>query len=153
MPSRDDSPREKPRKPPDLRSGQPHRAERPDEAPSRGEGGARADRARLNVLFVCSRNQWRSPTAERVFRGHPRMAVRSAGTSPNARRTIGEADLRWADVVMVMESRHRDRIRAAFPQLGEGVRIHVLEIPDDDRFMEPELVDILESMVPALLFD
>ncbi|EOE9784627.1 phosphotyrosine protein phosphatase, partial [Salmonella enterica subsp. enterica serovar Kentucky] len=22
----------------------------------------------MNVLFICSRNQWRSPTAEQVFR-------------------------------------------------------------------------------------
>ena len=153
MPSRDDVPREKNRKLPDLRSEKRDRAEQLGEEPPRLDGRALAGRERLNVLFVCSRNQWRSPTAERVFRHHPRMAVRSAGTSPSARRTIGEADLRWADVVMVMESRHRDRIRAAFPQLAEHAHIHVLEIPDDYRFMDPELVEILESMVPALLFD
>lgn len=158
MSPRDDLPREKHRRLPHLRSGKLHRAEQPgEEHPGeehpRLDGRARTGRERLKVLFVCSRNQWRSPTAERVFRRHPLMAVRSVGTSPNARRTIGEADLRWADVVMVMESGHRDRIRAAFPRLAEHPQIHVLEIPDDYRFMDPELVEILEEVMPALLFD
>ena len=33
------------------------------------------DDERLNVLFVCSRNQWRSPTAEKVWRNRSK-AVR-----------------------------------------------------------------------------
>lgn len=106
---------------------------------------------RINVLFVCSRNQWRSPTAERVFRRHPLMSTRSAGTSPNARRTISEDDLRWADVVMAMERKHRDRIVAAFPRLVEHLSIHVLDIPDEYREMDPELVELLEAVVPPLL--
>lgn len=106
---------------------------------------------RRNVLFVCSRNQWRSPTAERVFKRHPLMSTRSAGTSPNARRTISEDDLRWADVVMVMENKHRDRIAAAFPRLVEHLPIHVLDIPDEYREMDPELVELLELIVEPLL--
>ena len=153
MPSRDDLPREKNRKLVCLRSEKLHRAEQLGEEYPRRDGRALADSERLNVLFVCSRNQWRSPTAERVFRHHPLMAVRSAGTSANARRVLGESDLRWADVVMVMETRHRDRIRAAFPRLAEHAQIHVLDIPDDYRFMDPELVEILEAVVPAVLFD
>jgi predicted protein tyrosine phosphatase len=106
---------------------------------------------RRNVLFVCSRNQWRSPTAERVFRRHPLMSTRSAGTSPNARRKIGEDDLRWADVVMVMEHKHRDRIVEAFPRLVEHLPIHVLDIPDEYRYMDPELVELLELIVEPLM--
>jgi hypothetical protein len=40
---------------------------------------------KLKVLFICSRNQWRSPTAEQLWRRHPKVSTRSAGTSPNAR--------------------------------------------------------------------
>ena len=40
-----------------------------------------------NILFICSRNQWRSPTTERIFR-QKGYSVRSAGTSPNAKRNI-----------------------------------------------------------------
>ncbi|QOV69188.1 hypothetical protein IP582_01865 [Citrobacter sp. BDA59-3] len=40
----------------------------------------------MNVLFICSRNQWRSPTAEQVFRRYPGLNVRSAGTSRNTKK-------------------------------------------------------------------
>lgn len=104
----------------------------------------------MNVLFVCSRNQWRSPTAERVFGRDPEHAVRSAGTSRTARRTVSAADLHWADVVMVMERQHKVRLRERFPQL-RGTTVVVLDIPDEYRFMDPELVERLEATVtPAL---
>ncbi len=32
-----------------------------------------------NVLFIRSRSQWRSPTAEQVWRRHPLVSARSAG--------------------------------------------------------------------------
>ncbi len=65
-----------------------------------------ANREPLNVLFVCSRNQWRSPTAEKLWRNHPGLRVRSAGTSPNARRHVSASDLHWADAIVVMEGKH-----------------------------------------------
>ncbi len=40
----------------------------------------------INLLFVCSRNQLRSPTAEAMWRRRPGFAALSAGTSPHARR-------------------------------------------------------------------
>lgn len=54
------------------------------------EAGVRLP-SQTNVPFVCSRNQWRSPTAEQVWRRHPALSVRSAGTSPNARRPVSVA--------------------------------------------------------------
>lgn len=91
---------------------------------------------KLKVLFICSRNQWRSPTAEQVFRRHPALAVRSAGTSASARKQVSHLELAWADVVIVMESKHKSRL---------------LAIPDDYRFMDTELVELLEAAVPPLL--
>jgi predicted protein tyrosine phosphatase len=52
--------------------------------------------ARLNLLFVCSRNQWRSPTAENVYQNDDRVHVPSRGTTRNAVQTISSKDLRWA---------------------------------------------------------
>ena len=104
-----------------------------------------------NVLFVCSRNQWRSPTAERVFAKDPTLQVRSAGTSRNAKRSVGEADIRWADVIIVMEGKHRDRLKASFPRSITYKTLHVLDIPDNYSFMDPELVSLLEAAVPPLL--
>lgn len=104
-----------------------------------------------NVLFICSRNQWRSPTAEQVFRKHPMLAVRSAGTSPNARRTVSPDDIAWANVILVMEEKHKSRLKAQFKRLLDGRAVHVLDIPDDYQYMDPELVEQLQQCVPSLL--
>jgi len=105
----------------------------------------------IRVLFVCSRNQWRSPTAERVWRRHPRVEARSAGTSPNARHPVSIEDVRWADVIVVMEEKHRARLLTEFRRPMDGKPVHVLDIPDDYRFMDPELVEELREVVAALL--
>ncbi|UXZ47363.1 low molecular weight protein tyrosine phosphatase family protein [Pseudomonas soli] len=104
-----------------------------------------------NLLFICSRNQWRSPTAENLWRRRAGFEARSAGTSPNACRAIGPADIRWADVIFVMESKHRQRLQAEYSRLLEHKRLHVLDIPDDYRYMDPELISILEDSVAACL--
>lgn len=102
---------------------------------------------RLNVLFVCSRNQWRSPTAEQVWRRHPSLNVRSGGTSPSARHTVSDADIEWADVVVVMEQKHKKRLVAGFGEWLAGKPVYVLDIPDEYRFMDPELVELLTQSV------
>ncbi len=68
----------------------------------------------MNVLFVCSRNKWRSPTGEQIWRNTTGVSVRSAGTSRQARRRLSVADLRWADLIFVMEEKHKSRIKAEF---------------------------------------
>ena len=104
-----------------------------------------------NVLFVCSRNQWRSPTAEAVFKNHSAINVRSGGTSSKARRTVTHTDIQWADQIVVMETKHRNRLKANFTRLLEYKPLHVLGIPDEYQFMDPELVETLEAVVPEVL--
>jgi predicted protein tyrosine phosphatase len=105
----------------------------------------------VNVLFVCSRNQWRSPTAQWVFRNEPGLSVRSGGTSPRAKRTISVGDIRWADVILVMESKHKSRLRSSFRRSLGGTPIHVLDIADDYGYKDPELIAVLHTVVPAVL--
>lgn len=105
----------------------------------------------MNVLFICSRNQWRSPTAEQVWRRHPALSVRSAGTSPNARRHVSAQDLQWADTIFVMEEKHKSRLRAEFGRLLEHKPVHVLDIPDEYKYMDPALVGELQRSVGAIL--
>ncbi|GAB5405644.1 MAG: phosphotyrosine protein phosphatase [Aureliella sp.] len=100
---------------------------------------------RIKVLFVCSKNRWRSPTAEAVYRDDHRIAVRSRGTAQSARRTVCAADLAWADLVMVMEHKHRSRLLAEFTREAEFLEIAVLDIPDDYQFMDAELVDLIQT--------
>jgi len=112
---------------------------------------AKASDSRLHVLFICSRNQWRSPTSERVWRSHPGLSVRSAGTSTSARRHVSSDDVSWADVIFVMEEKHKERLVAEHAGLLEGKPMHVLDIPDEYRFMDPELVEELQRSVGAIL--
>ena len=108
-----------------------------------------------NVLFVCSRNQWRSPTAETVWRKQPGLSVRSAGTSPKARRTVSASDIQWADVVIVMEHKHKSRLMADFNRLLTHKPLHVLDIPDEYRYMDcllytsPSPRDKRQSRMPS----
>lgn len=104
-----------------------------------------------HVLFICSRNQWRSPTAETLWRKHPGLSVRSAGTSPRARRTVSAGDIQWADVVFVMERKHKSRLLADFARLLSHKPLHVLDIPDEYQYMDAELVQMLEQSVAAFL--
>ncbi|ENF1484435.1 phosphotyrosine protein phosphatase [Salmonella enterica] len=105
----------------------------------------------MNVLFICSRNQWRSPTAEQVFRRYPGLSVRSAGTGRNAKKSVSGKLLQWADVICVMEQKHKDRLMAEYRRIIENKPLHVLDIPDDYRYMDPELVRQLEELVPEVL--
>ena len=96
----------------------------------------------LNLLFVCSRNQWRSPTAERLWLKRDGINARSAGTAKSARRRVTLADIQWADAIFVMEEAHKKRLQSGFRQDVQDVMLHVLDIPDEYRFMDPELVNL-----------
>ena len=105
----------------------------------------------LNVLFICSKNQWRSPTAEKVFEKDPMLDVRSRGVSRTARRTVNSHDIKWADLVLVMEPKHEQRLRADYPGEMKFTECHVLDILDNYKFMDPELVELLTATVRPLL--
>ena len=102
-------------------------------------------------MFVCSRNQWRSPTAEQIWRKHPALSVRSGGTSPNAKHPVSIDDLSWAQVIFVMEEKHKSRLVAEYRWRVKNKPIHVLDIPDEYKYMDPELVDLLTQSVGQIL--
>lgn len=105
----------------------------------------------MRLLFLCSRNQWRSPTAEKVYQDDPRVEARSAGVSASARSRVSEKLLRWADVVIVMEHAHKQRLREMFPELVRDVRVEVIDIPDDYPYMDAELMALIRERVEPLL--
>lgn len=105
----------------------------------------------LKLLFICSRNQWRSPTAEALYRDDPRVTVRSAGTSASARRKVSAALLEWADVILVMEQEHLRRLRQDFRESLHEREIVVLGIPDDFEYMDPELVRLLREQTEPVI--
>ena len=108
---------------------------------------------RLRVLFVCGRNQWRSPTAERIYRDDPRIEPRSAGVSPAARRRVSVKDLSRADLVLVMERKHGVRIREQFRDEPDLPQIESLDVPDEFEFMDPELMRLIREGVEEWVCD
>lgn len=101
----------------------------------------------MNILFVCSRNQWRSPTAEEIYKNNSNVSVRSAGTEPSARIKITAKTILWADIIFVMEKKHKQRIVEKFPEETEAKQIVVLNIPDEYHFMDEELIKEIQTMV------
>jgi hypothetical protein len=63
-----------------------------------------------HVLFICSRNQLRSPTAEQVFSSSPGFEVASTGLDAKCKWPVTSELLAWAEVIFVME-RHLKQCR------------------------------------------
>jgi predicted protein tyrosine phosphatase len=100
-----------------------------------------------HVLFICSQNRLRSPTAEQVFASWEGIEVASAGLNLGADNPVTPELLEWADLVFVMEKAHRSKLSARFrAHLGKQ-RIICLDIPDEFEFMEPALVVLLKARV------
>ena len=97
-----------------------------------------------NVLFVCSQNRLRSPTAEQVFASRTDMEVASAGTNHDAETPLSTDLVEWADVIVVMEKTHRNKLQKRFRAALKHARVICLDIPDEYEFMQPELVRLLE---------
>lgn len=102
--------------------------------------------APTRVLFICRRNQWRSPTAEVVFADAPGMECLSAGLNHDAENPLTAELVDWADLIFVMERDHQARLKARFrPQLT-GKTVVCLGIPDRYRYMDPALVALLRAI-------
>ena len=69
----------------------------------------------------------------------------------NARHPVSAADLSWAQVIFVMEEKHKSRLVAEYRRFLENKPIHVLDIPDDYKYMDAELVALLQESVGAIL--
>jgi predicted protein tyrosine phosphatase len=103
------------------------------------------------VLFICSQNRLRSPTAEQVFANWPGIETASAGVNHGAENPVTPELLEWAELIFVMERVHRARLSGRFAPSLRGKRIVCLDIPDDYEFMEPALVQLLQARVPRYL--
>ena len=102
-------------------------------------------------LFVCGRNRLRSPTAEQIFAQIEGLEVASAGTGHDADNPVSDELIRWADTIFVMEKPQAAKIRTRFRRALDGKRIVSLDIPDKFRFMDPELIRLLEERMARFL--
>lgn len=100
-----------------------------------------------HLLFVCSENRLRSPTVEAVFSEHEGIEAIGAGTNSDADTTTSGDLIEWADVILVMEKSHRNKIANKYKALLKGNKLSVLEIPDIYECMQPELIQLLKVKV------
>ena len=103
------------------------------------------------ILFLCSQNRLRSPTAEQIFSTDDRLDVRSAGLGSDAVYAVSSEDLEWADIIFVMEKSHRNKLSKKFKEHIRGKRVVVLNIPDEYEYMDPVLIQLLKASVPRHL--
>ena len=95
------------------------------------------------VLFICSRNRLRSPTAESVFAG--------SGIETDSDCVLSAEQVEWADLIFVMEKQHRAKLKQRFTASLHGKKIVCLDVPDRYEFMQPELVALLQQKVGQYL--
>ena len=108
------------------------------------------DPADKKILFVCSHNEMRSSTAETVYREEG-LNVLSAGTERFANVPLNTELIRWADMILVMENRHRVAIETHFGDEIVNKKIIDLDIPDNYYYMEPKLVAIIRERADPFL--
>jgi predicted protein tyrosine phosphatase len=100
---------------------------------------------KLRVLFICSGNLERSPTAEQVFRAWPELDVKSAGTEESAMNPLTGEVIDWADMIFAMEENHKRRVLEINPDAAG--KITVLGIEDVYYRNDPGLIKILRKKV------
>ncbi len=107
----------------------------------------------MNILFVCSRNKWRSKTAETIYKNRREHNVRSAGTEPSAVVRVSAKNILWADTIFVMEKKHKERLKENFPGEIRDKKVVVLDIEDNYKYMDEELVEIIKASVDPYLLN
>jgi len=107
----------------------------------------------LRVLFICSQNRLRSPTAEQVFASWEGIETASAGTNNDAENPLTAELVAWAQLIVVMERVHRDKLSKKFREHLKEQRVVCLDIPDRYGFMDPALIELLEAKVAPHLRD
>ncbi len=105
----------------------------------------------LRVLFVCTQNKLRSPTAESTFSGRPDLEVASAGTARDAANPISRDLLEWANVAVCIEKVHRAHPRQRLRGTKPDEAPLSLSIPDEYEDVDATLVALLERLGPPRL--
>lgn len=75
------------------------------------------------------------------------ISAKSAGTEPSARIKLNSRYIEWADFIFVMEKKHKERIIENFPVETKEKNIIVLDISDEYKYMDIELIDEIKAKV------
>ncbi len=103
------------------------------------------------ILFLCSQNKLRSPTAADLFADYAGVETDSAGLNNDAEVPLCVEQIEWANLILVMENAHKSRLNRKFKRELAGKRVAVLNIPDDYEYMDEELVELLKTRCAVYL--
>jgi len=59
--------------------------------------------------------------------------------------------IQWADLIFVMEKRHRQRLRDRFDDMLRDKQLVVLDIEDDYQYMDEDMIMALKAGVEPYL--
>ena len=63
------------------------------------------------------------------------------------RTRVNEGHIGWADLIFVMEKKHRRILEKNFPEALNGKQILCLHLPDVYHYMEPALIADLKAAI------
>ncbi len=98
-----------------------------------------------HVLFLCSQNRLRSPTAESIFAEAEGFESRSAGLNNDAVVSATPELVEWADYIFVMEKAHRNKLQKKYKKHLNKQRVICLDIPDEYEYMDDGLIRLLRN--------
>lgn len=99
------------------------------------------------LLFVCTENKLRSPTAEFVFSEYQNIEAIGAGTNKDAECPLSGDLIEWADIIFAMEKEHKKKISVKYKSLLKNKKLVCLDISDNYKYMQPSLVELLKRIV------
>ena len=105
-----------------------------------------------HLLFICSGNVNRSPTAESLFSNSRLYEAQSCGTDQNAVVRVSQDLIDWADIVFVMsekEDGHLTFIENNFSPKDKLVCD--LDVPDNYDTGDPELIGLLREKIAEFM--
>ena len=105
----------------------------------------------MKILFVCSANIDRSPTAELIYSDRRDLEVKSAGVSDYATIPISLELIKWADIILCMEKKHKQKIKKVFSADLENKVIDFLDVPDVYEYMNINLVNLIKEKTETWL--
>lgn len=105
----------------------------------------------MKLLFVCTHNKMRSRTAEAIFNNYTNCEAKSAGINSGAKVKLHSELITWADIIFVMEQKHKLYLQQNFFLEASKKKIVVLGISDNFSFMQPKLIDLLKINVEVHL--
>jgi predicted protein tyrosine phosphatase len=99
------------------------------------------------VLFICSQNKKRSPTAVQEYSTYPNIECNSAWLNSEAENQVILKLVDCGDIIFVKEKAHKNKLRAKFKKNLSKARVICLDIPDEYEYIYPILIKPLELKV------